>query len=1795
MCKKNLLFSVFLISIFQTLWGQISFSSTIPPSTTPLEVCNIPRSFSLTITNNGATISTGGQVSIDFPDGIIYGGTVTGATYVSGSDPAIFNVPNIGAGASASITYNGNATCARINEPVNANTATYTCNLGSFNHTTASYNVSYAALSITALTNNSYYGAQGDVFTREITIYNGGFGRVQAIKIDADNTNGVQILSVSGGGATSSVALPAAATTYNISNFTGIGNGDIYFDNAESIVITETVKIPTSLACYTGNGNAITNYIAYYGCNGNNRCPVTNSTDIAGYAAANVAWYNNPFTANVEMTIPTATIPTCPTTPIVYTINLNNIGLDTAEGGILYISGIEEKYFDNVTFNGTPIAHTVEDVPGSCFTTYPPTAGTRIKVTLPNLLAGTTNVLTVQGIRCTNSNYCYRVNGLGYYNISAELFYNDDCVTGKYEAEYDAGANYAWGNGETAHYGIMAVGGSFNDYLIRDGEKKSFCLTELDLDLPQMDTDGYVEFDIPLVTGLTWKPGNSVTFTYGNGGATHPIAAGYPQKLWTGTDSVLRVRLLKANTPAGVEFFSEFDDANSLCFELTALSGIGCGGGNFAPGLKIVPDPSCSSTTYRLWNCGGMSGPTFWFEHACFDGVNAGTPCEGLNAISFDIKRKSLGYMDADNDNVAGGVGVVDSSKIAWEHTVRGDTVLAAYKGVVYNPNNVANWNHAYIYYPFWGAEVEVAPTYLSGSLSIYDASSGTYIVTNCATASVNTWADSYDTRFFFADLSSCLPSGFTFNQGDSIYFNAYFRFTGEPAWSHTGVVGMQNFVSAQIETDNEPWTGTQFGCSGYPDEYYHHSLKNEHSVYVQEPNGCDDGQITMSSLLYYDQNWQYNETLFPYEVRRPGTFADWTVSLPAGSDFSGAHYKVVNQSGNYSSSYPISPTSNVGGVLTFDMGQIYLNNDWNTPIWGNRQEAYLFIDFTIPCGIGPYNNQPAIFNIDIAEPTKDFLPTLTLNDSYNLTIGSYESILLDVPTPHVYTNSDTLNWNITLHSAGSTLRKNIWLAKKPGISGVTIHKLIRTTDWTGSNPPPQVFLPNANGVFELGDYQPYRAEGFTVIATYTDCIKDSVILIGGYDCDAYPTNISNPAALCNTTQKTLYVSPSTTSLQQIITVDAANDNPHQLCDTLYYQIAVSSVQSGDVKNLKTYFVMSPSSVVQVIPGTSQVEYPHNSGNWYTLQNPALNGSTYCWNISDDPIANGTSFEAYGLTGIYSAPQGENRFNLRFQAVSVPCSFKSGTTFLFSSEGTRSCGDKILATDQITQPVEIPGAIVPHNTYNVVLRNTDAAPCNNQNAVVTFSAKNNGPFISAATEFIDFIVYNGANVSGSLTAIHNAPTGAPTILVVPGGKIYRYAMPAGVLINDSIVFTLPVQVNQNLSCDTAKIRIEANTNLSFNSVCITNGQACTLGQITGQDNDNYINISRTNLSLSGLTAYTTLNPPAGEVLHASVTVTNSGSTPISNANPISVQFYKDSDLNGAVSAGDILLGTETQNVNLAPASSILVNFNQTVAAGTACPLLATILETPCYCNQPLVATTNVAISPDTIKVTACPGITTAPIGSAPITGYTYSWVAITPGATLYLNSINIANPTFNKATNTSGGIESFTYQLYIDRGTACVGIQTIVVLLDIPANCPAPSGTVGNYVWIDTNANGLQDGSENGINNVVIQLYKETNVGSGIYLIEQTTNTNASGAYNFTITESANYYVKFPTTNAINMLTTATTTAATDGNSDANATTGNSPIFNMNLYGTGVSVNNPTIDAGYTCPTGCIPITVIKK
>jgi trimeric autotransporter adhesin len=188
-------------------------------------------------------------------------------------------------------------------------------------------------------------------------------------------------------------------------------------------------------------------------------------------------------------------------------------------------------------------------------------------------------------------------------------------------------------------------------------------------------------------------------------------------------------------------------------------------------------------------------------------------------------------------------------------------------------------------------------------------------------------------------------------------------------------------------------------------------------------------------------------------------------------------------------------------------------------------------------------------------------------------------------------------------------------------------------------------------------------------------------------------------------------------------------------------------------------------------------------------------------------------------------------------------------------------------------------------------------------------------------------------------------------------------------------------------------------------------------------------------------------------------------------------------------------------------------------------------------------------------------------------GGTYDWDSMSS------NPVRTVSPIINTVytvTVTNNGCESST---------------SVTVIVTQP-------GSVGNYVWTDANGDGTQDGTETGINSITVELWKETAPSSGVYVFDQTTTTatNAGndGYYNFEITTSGNYKVKFPTAIGAKTLTTQTATAATNGNSDANTVDGFSPVFVIDVNGTGTAKDNPTIDAGYVCPGGCVTITRTK-
>lgn len=166
-----------------------------------------------------------------------------------------------------------------------------------------------------------------------------------------------------------------------------------------------------------------------------------------------------------------------------------------------------------------------------------------------------------------------------------------------------------------------------------------------------------------------------------------------------------------------------------------------------------------------------------------------------------------------------------------------------------------------------------------------------------------------------------------------------------------------------------------------------------------------------------------------------------------------------------------------------------------------------------------------------------------------------------------------------------------------------------------------------------------------------------------------------------------------------------------------------------------------------------------------------------------------------------------------------------------------------------------------------------------------------------------------------------------------------------------------------------------------------------------------------------------------------------------------------------------------------------------------------------------------------------------------------------------------------EGTGFTGGLSVLNGQLYIPITIGQAGSINHTYDLGI-----MPQGSVGNYVWNDLNSNGLNDELAGaGINGITVQLWNNTTST----LVSTTTTANDAngnpGYYNFVISTNGNYYVKFPTSNNGRVLTTQTVTAGTDNNSDANTTTGNSPVFTINITGTGVAKDNPTIDAGFKC------------
>ncbi|MEL7020317.1 MAG: SdrD B-like domain-containing protein, partial [Bacteroidota bacterium] len=166
----------------------------------------------------------------------------------------------------------------------------------------------------------------------------------------------------------------------------------------------------------------------------------------------------------------------------------------------------------------------------------------------------------------------------------------------------------------------------------------------------------------------------------------------------------------------------------------------------------------------------------------------------------------------------------------------------------------------------------------------------------------------------------------------------------------------------------------------------------------------------------------------------------------------------------------------------------------------------------------------------------------------------------------------------------------------------------------------------------------------------------------------------------------------------------------------------------------------------------------------------------------------------------------------------------------------------------------------------------------------------------------------------------------------------------------------------------------------------------------------------------------------------------------------------------------------------------------------------------------------------------------------------------TPGTSQYLNLSNILLGTTPLST--------LDAQLRQGGGTVCAALDLTGASVEVDP-CDA---RLGDYVWEDANANGLQDPNEIGIPNVSVQLTGSTADGEPI---SEVTMTDDSGQYLFDNLPSGTYEITFITPSDYSP---TYVNESNDDTLDSDLDPNTGKIGNILLE---TSENNTTLDAGY--------------
>jgi hypothetical protein len=1608
-----------LLLVSSVSYGQSKLSVTIS-NPSEIHLC-IPSDYvSIEIRNISTSTITGIETKVILPAGMLYiAGSLSGAGIteknITNLAEPVFTIPNLSITQASTLQLRVTAPCSVSSFLNNGGLAILkTTTIYSGGSVTKNGNVlliKQPSLVIHQITNQLQVADIGDVFERQITLKNGGSGKLTRITFQRTYNIGQNLIAYTG---TNTTQTGNVTTTFLDSNdFKSIGNYDIYLDQNETYIFTDSVNV---LSC----NNLTAVYKASWGCD-SNACKNTQ-------ASANIS---------ISTRKPKLVItPHSYTTSCIEESNLHsqdlviyNNGNDTARdidlnifqtyGNGYYPYSMSQLLTNSFTYqssaNGTPTSITPYKTSSTVSTGTYACLGSGAKgavfLNLQNLAPGDSIIIKWKSKSC-----CPQLCNSATLYIQRWMFnasYKNQCDQLLY-------VNDTYGSIGQYHSFIM---GKLIPTDILDGETitMEFSLSSGYLMYPSARSQLQIQLTLPPNISHTLSV-NDLLFEHDNG------TSWTPNYMFQRNDTV----------------FASFNGVPTVTLTRSELKikikgDCGSSTSNQSQNIKLNifynPDTTCSSNCLYPIYCTDDN-----IKVHCLNGCSA-----GLHFRSFDTKRISYGEPDNNNDGIADASGSLNFDKIKLNKIMYGDTLLTTFRAKVNNAGSVTNWSFGKAVTTLdYGKYLSVS----SASFSIYRNGNLVVTCTNVpfsAAASGNQKTYTFDIAPNVLIASGCLVyTTFTYRNTDSLVLNVKYVVDKNIGNS---ILDLQLDNQFYLSTVANPNNSQKYGCDSFSSRlslvgYY---FTNYGSNTINQ-NGC--GNFNLSQNFYLSvgnccSNYA-GGNIFPYEYRKWAKLKEIILHKPVGFEVANGRFSHYRTKGTGATAYQninsISSHRSSSTEVAYYTDSLYEDAGGNILISDDGFYGVYTANLSPTCNTATGNN---VVNYSFVFERLGYLGSGldTLFSSSTSDIVTYNPPELKITTTndYVYPDKDTVQWDVRIANVDVTAAaNNVWVGSlsTPNVQLVAIR-----------NKATNALLPKNHDLYKLGNLSAGGYADLIVYATYVSCGKDSLFFRLGYDCIDYPDSIN--ASNCSFYNTYLRYEPINTRLEAAVLSQFGDID---LCTDQEFEVQITNTGSPNVYNsyvdveLRQGMTLLDTAWLFIDGRTDSIVLPN-----YT----DLGANKYRINFANRD----TQFNQTGLRGVNNL--NGYKMSVKFW-INTNCDFTSASQFLIRPGGFLKCGTPVNAPYLLTDPLNIKNVIKPYFS-SVSLHLNPLQVCSYQDSTyVKFI--NLGPNKTDTTDQIVISFPEGLIVDTSyIDTNHNAPVFKPSLDINNNQKLYSWKIPPNIVAGDSCVFKIKTSIdNKNLTCGLKQIYTQAI--VTAIAYCVSSNTYCDIKSATSsqQQSDSVIKEA---YDLAFIAAQST-QMGNDEAVNLTYSVTNTGLDKPSGTSLI-CQIIYDANGNGMVDTSDIRVTADTLTQAMSVGTSQTQNLSFNVSSSYTCNLLLYISNENCVCNSSTEAIRNIQLKNAGRDTIVCPN-SMFTVGSIANANNNYSWN--------HANYLAYPDSNMSLFTAYNNKITRDTLQLILttDKG-ACSSNDTLEVTIyaGMQLNMPDTANLcIGSTVLIGAVANG---------------------------------------------------------------------------------------------------------------------------